>query len=71
MPIDHGLALLIFVGRLGDIWSTHFLTPNLVLEANPLVRRFKRSTFALGFLLCLVPYFDVNLGVMTFGRLQK
>jgi hypothetical protein len=65
MPIDHGLALLIFIGRLGDVWSTHFLTPTLALEANPLVRRFKRPTFALGFLLCFVPYLDVNLGVMV------
>jgi len=65
MPIDHGLALLIFIGRLGDVWSTHFLTPTLALEANPLVRRFKWGTFALGFLLCFVPYFDVNLGIMV------
>ena len=65
MPVDHGLALLIFIGRLGDAWSTHFLTPTRVLEANPIARRYKRATFALGFLLCGVPYFDVNLGVMV------
>ena len=65
MPVDHGLALLIFIGRLGDVLSTNFVTPTLVLEANPLVRRFKRPAYALGFLLCLVPYFDVNLGVMV------
>jgi hypothetical protein len=65
MPVDHGLAILIFIGRLGDVWSTHFLTPTMVLEANPIARRYKRATFALGFLLCGVPYFDVNLGVMV------
>lgn len=65
MPVDHGLALLILVGRIGDIWSTLFLTPNLALEANPVIRRFKRPALAAGFLLCLVPYFDVNLGVMV------
>jgi hypothetical protein len=65
MPVDHGLALLIFIGRLGDVWSTHFLTPTLVLEANPVARRYQRATSALGFLLCAVPYFDVNLGVMV------
>lgn len=65
MRIEHGLALLIFIGRLGDVWSTHLLTPTLVLENNPLVRRYKRPMFALGFLLCAVPYIDVPLGVMV------
>jgi hypothetical protein len=65
MPIEHGLALLIFIGRLGDVWSTHLVTPTMALEANPLVRRFKLPVFALGFLLCAVPYFDVPLGVMV------
>jgi|SRR5215831_21272050 len=63
--MEHGLALLIFIGRLGDVLSTQLLTPTMALEANPLVRRFKRPMFALGFLLCAVPYFDVGLGVMV------
>ena len=65
MSIEHGVALLIFIGRLGDVWSTHLLTPTMALEANPLVRRHRIAMFALGFLLCLVPYFDVPLGVMV------
>ena len=65
MPMEHGLALLIFIGRLGDVWSTHLLTPTMALEANPLVRRYRIPMFALGFLLCAVPYFDVPLGVMV------
>lgn len=65
MQIEHGIALLIFVGRTGDVLSTHFITPTMVLEANPIARRFKLPTFALGFLLCAVPYWDVPLGVMV------
>jgi hypothetical protein len=65
MRMEHWLALLIFIGRVGDIWSTHLLTPTMALEANPLVRRHKIPMFALGFLLCLVPYFDIPLGVMV------
>ncbi len=65
MAVEHGLALLILIGRLGDVWSTHLVTPTMALEANPLVRRFKLPMFALGFLLCAVPYFDVPLGVMV------
>lgn len=65
MPLEHGLALLIFIGRVGDVLSTHFVTPNMVLEMNPFARRFKRFTFATGFLLCGIPYLDVKLGVMV------
>ena len=65
MALEHGLALLIFIGRAGDVFSTHLVTPTMILEANPIVRRFKRPTFALGFALCAVPYFDIPLGVMV------
>jgi hypothetical protein len=65
VAIEHVLALLILVGRAGDVLSTHIMTPTMVLEANPIARRFKGPTFALGFLLCAVPYYDVPLGVMV------
>ena len=65
MPVEHGLAILILIGRLGDVLSTHFVTPTMALEMNPVARRFKKPTFVLGFLLCAVPYFDVPLGVMA------
>lgn len=52
----HCLAAALFVGRLADILSTRLGTPNLRLEANPLVRKlgwpFAWSTL----LLSLVPY---------------
>lgn len=63
--LEHGLALLIFIGRLGDVLSTLYVTPNMLLEANLLARRFKRTTMLFGFALCIVPYYDVQLGVMV------
>lgn len=65
MPLEHGLALIIFIGRAGDVLSTHLVTPTMVLEANPIARRFKWPTFVLGFGLCAVPYYDVPLAVMV------
>lgn len=65
MALEHSLALLIFIGRAGDVLSTHFVTPSMVLEANPIARRFKWPTFVLGFGLCAVPYFDVPLAIMA------
>jgi hypothetical protein len=65
MAIEHGLALLIFIGRAGDILSTQLFTPTMVLEANPVARRYKRATFVLGFAFCAVPYFNIGLAVMV------
>src|SRR5262245_13561577 len=61
--LQHILAILIFVGRLGDVRSTRMLTPTLKLEANPVARRFHRIIFPMGFLLCLVPYYHWGLGI--------
>ena len=65
MAIEHSLALLIFIGRAGDVLSTLYVTPKLVLEGNPVVRRFKWPTIVLGFALCAVPYFHVPLAIMV------
>jgi hypothetical protein len=66
MPaLPHLLALVILLGRLGDVGSTLFVTPTLALEANVIVRRFKLVPIVLGFALCFVPYLDVRLGVMV------
>jgi len=61
----HVLAVLILLSRLGDVGSTLLVTPNLVLEANPVARRFRRPTFIVGFMLALVPYYDLGVGIMV------
>ncbi len=41
--LEHGLALLIFLGRAGDVLSTLYVTPNMVLEMNPVALRARCS----------------------------
>lgn len=65
LDLEDLLALTILVGRVGDVGSTLFITPTLVLEANMLVRRFKWPMIVLSFTLCFAPYLDVHLGVMV------
>ena len=62
--LEHVLCGLILLGRLGDIASTRLITPNLVLEANPIMRRLGWRFAALTVLVCLVPYYSWQLGVM-------
>jgi hypothetical protein len=61
----HFIAAVVLVGRLGDIGSTWLATPKLALEANPVVRRLGWRFAWLTTLLALLPYYDVNLGVMV------
>src|SRR5262249_19699539 len=54
---QHVLALLILIGRVGDIGSTYLATPRLTLEANPFVRRLRWPFGVVSLGLCLVPYY--------------
>lgn len=61
----HLLALAVLLSRAADIGSTYLVTPNLDLETNDLVRRF-RWRFALATLgLAGLPYLDAGLGVIV------
>jgi hypothetical protein len=61
--LDHLIALLLLIARLGDIGTTWLATPTLKLEANPIVRRLRWRYAALTVLACLIPYWSVPLGV--------
>lgn len=63
--LSHLIALGVVLSRLADIGSTYLLTPNLVLEANEVIRRY-RWPFAILSSLVLVafPYIDPGLGVI-------
>ena len=63
--LEHGLALLIFLGRAGDVLSTLYITPSMALEMNPVARRFKWPAMLVGFGLCAIPYFDVQLAIIA------
>jgi hypothetical protein len=59
----HLLAVLVFLSRLTDIVSTRLVTPNLRLEANPVVRKLGWRFAYLTLLLAAVPYFSRELAV--------
>lgn len=63
--LAHVLALLILVGRIGDILTTYLVTPKLKLEANPVVKRLGWRFAASSVLLCLVPYYQPALGIIV------
>lgn len=63
--LDHVLALLILISRLGDIGSTYLVTPTLRLEANPIVRRLGWRFAIASLALCALPYASIELGVMV------
>jgi hypothetical protein len=59
------LCVAVLVSRLGDIGTTYLATPRLVLEANPVARRF-RWPFALATLsVCFLPYYSPPYAVMV------
>jgi hypothetical protein len=62
--LDHVLAVLLLISRLGDIGPTYLITPRLRLESNPIVRRLGWRFVVASILLCLVPYFNEAAGVM-------
>jgi hypothetical protein len=59
------LVATILVGRAGDVFSTHFASPDLVLEANALVKRIGWPWAIASFLLAVVPFFSIEFGVMV------
>ena len=62
--LEHVLAVLLFISRLGDIGTTYLATPNLKLESNPLIRKFRWPMAILSFSLCVVPYFSVQAAIV-------
>lgn len=62
--LQHALAALILVSRAADVASTLVATPRLALEANPLVRRFKKPMLVLGFVTVLLPYYDTTAALV-------
>jgi hypothetical protein len=61
---DYILAGLILIGRLGDILSTYYATPKLVIESNIIARKFRWPFAALTLLVCVVPFYSTPLGIL-------
>jgi hypothetical protein len=62
---EHVLCGLILLSRLGDIGSTYLVTPKLLLEANPIMRKLGWRFAVLTIFLCFIPYVSTSLGVMV------
>src|SRR5271154_5888940 len=63
--LEHLLCGLILISRIGDIGSTYLVTPNLKLEANPIVRKLGWKFAFLTLFVCLVPYYSTAMGVVV------
>ena len=61
----HVLAALVLLSRVADIGSTWLISPKLLLEANPLMRRLRYRFAVATLLLCLLPYYNTALGVIV------
>jgi hypothetical protein len=62
---EHVLCILILISRLGDVISTHLVTPKLKLEANPLVRKLGWPFAIFSLLICLIPYWNTAAGIIV------
>lgn len=62
--LEHLIAFLLLLARLGDIGSTYLATPNLKLEANPVARRLRWPFAILTLFAALLPYWWLPGGII-------
>lgn len=63
--LEHVLCALLLIARVGDVATTYLVTPNLMLEANPVARKLGWPFALLTIGVCLLPYFNTALAVMA------
>lgn len=61
--LPHVLCALLLISRIGDVGTTYLITPNLILEANPIVRKIGWPFALLTLAACLLPYVYMPLAV--------
>jgi hypothetical protein len=67
--LPHVLCGLLLLARIGDIGTTYLVTPNLLLEANPIARKLGWPFALFTLSACLLPYVHIPMAVaalMTF-----
>ena len=62
--IDHTLFVLLLAARLADIGTTYLATPNLSLEANPVMQKLGWRFALITLVVCIIPYFSAEAGIM-------
>jgi hypothetical protein len=63
--LDIVLCVLILISRVGDIGTTYLVSPNLLLEANPVARRLGWKFALLTLLVAGVPFFSLQAGILV------
>jgi hypothetical protein len=58
------LAIIILISRLADIGSTYLASPNLELESNGVIRRFRWPFAILTLFVFIIPYWDIGSGIV-------
>jgi hypothetical protein len=61
--LPHVLCALLLIARVGDIGTTYLVTPNLELEANPLVRKLGWPFALVTLGACFLPYVSMEAAV--------
>jgi hypothetical protein len=61
--LPHVLCALLLLSRIGDIGTTYLVTPNLILEANPIVRKLGWPFALLTLGACFLPYIYLPVAV--------
>jgi hypothetical protein len=61
--LPHVIAFLLLLARIGDVGSTYLVSPQLKLEANPLVRRFRWPFAVVSILIAAIPYYSLPIGI--------
>ncbi len=62
--LQHVLAALLLLSRLGDLSSTYLVTPTLKLESNDLVRRLGWKYAILTLLIAVAPYYNPQMAMV-------
>ena len=57
------VAFLLLLARIGDVGSTYLATPRLLLEANPIARRFRWPFAVLTIFAAAIPYYSLPIGL--------
>ena len=63
--LDHFLFIMLLISRIGDVVSTYLATPNLVLETNPIIRKFRWPYAILTIFICSIPYYDTGVALIV------
>ena len=63
--LEHILAAMILAARAADIVSTYLATPTLLLESNPLLRKFRWPMALFSFITCVIPYFSIPAAIVV------